>query len=70
MHKHKRTHKEAFNVYMDQILLIGSIYRKDGNCYPKLFLEKYYFVKDIKMFGSNFDKKYFDEKCIIIFRNS
>ena len=29
------------------IILIDSIYRKNENYYPKVFLEKYYFIEDI-----------------------
>ena len=30
-------------------IFIDSIYRKDEKYYPKVFLEKYYFVEDIEI---------------------
>ena len=38
------------------------MYRKDENYYPKVFLEKYYFIGDIETFCSNFDEEYYDEE--------
>ena len=47
------------------------MYRKDENYYPKVFLEKYYFIENIEIFCSNFDEKYYDEDMSkFIFRNS
>ena len=43
-------------------ILIDSIYRKDENYYLEVFLEKYYFIKDIEIFCSNSD-----EECINLF---
>ena len=31
------------------VILIDSVYRKDENYYPKVFLEKYRFIEDIKI---------------------
>ena len=31
------------------MILIDSIYRKNEHHYPKVFLEKYYFIEDKKM---------------------
>ena len=48
-------------------ILIDSIYRKDENYYLEVFLEKYYFIKDIEIFCSNSDEEYYDEECINLF---
>ena len=32
-----------------------------------MFLEKYYFIEDIKIYCSNSDEEYCDEECIILF---
>ena len=42
--------KEVLNMFNTPIILIDSIYRKDENCYPKVFLEKYYFIEDIEIY--------------------
>ena len=38
----------GFQCLYATIILIDSIHRKDKNYYPKVFLEKYYFIEDIK----------------------
>ena len=48
-------------------ILTDSIYRKDENYYLEVFLEKYYFIKDIEIFCSNSDEEYYDEECINLF---
>ena len=48
-------------------MLTDSIYRKDETYYPKVFLEKYYFIQDMETFSSNSDEEYYDEKCINLF---
>ena len=48
-------------------MLIDSIYTKDENYYPKVLLQKYYFIEDIEIFCSNFDDEYYDEECINLF---
>ena len=65
--KKKRNHKRRFPILNGPIKLIGSIYRKGENYYPKVFLEKYYFIEEIEIFCSNSDKKFYDEKCINLF---
>ena len=47
--------------------MIDSIYRKDENYYPKVFLEKYNLIEDREINCSNFDKEYYVEKCINLF---
>ena len=44
-HTHTHTHKRRL---LTPIILIDSNYRKDKNYYSKIFLEKYYFIKDRK----------------------
>ena len=39
-------------------ILIDSSYRKDENCYPKVFLEKYYFIEDIEIYCCNSDEEW------------
>ena len=39
--------KGGFQCLCAPTILIDSIYRKNENYYPKVFLEKYYFIKDI-----------------------
>ena len=46
------------------VILIYSVYRKDKNYYPKVLLEKYYFIEDIKIYYSNSNEEYYDEECI------
>ena len=44
----EKTHtKASFQCLFASIILIDSIYRKDQNYYPEVFLEKYYFIEDI-----------------------
>ena len=57
--------------------MIDSVYEKNEYCYPKVFLEKYSFDKDIEMYSNNSyfvesDEEYYNEKCIdlFIFRNN
>ena len=38
--------------------MIDSVYRKDKSYYSKVFLEKYYFIKDIEIYYSNSDEEY------------
>ena len=49
---------------------IDSFYRKDETYYPKVFLEKYYFIEDIEAFRSNSDEVYYDEEYINLFLES
>ena len=39
--------------------MIDSIYRKDENYYPKVLLEKYYFIEDTEIYCSNYDEEYY-----------
>ena len=52
-------------------IFIDSIYKKDEKYYPKVFLEKYYFVEDrnfnLILIYSNSDEAYYDEECINLF---
>ena len=32
------------------VMLIDSVYRKDENCYPKVILERYYFIENRDLF--------------------
>ena len=57
----------CFQCLYAPIILIDSIYRKDENYYPKVFLEKYYFIEGIENWCSNIDEKYYDEECIHLF---
>ena len=54
-------------MFIAPVRLIDSIYRKDENCYPKLFLEKYYFIEDIEIYCSNSDEEYDDEEYMNLF---
>ena len=47
--------------------MIDSVYRKDQNYYSKVFLEKYYFIEDMKIYCSNSDEEYHDEECTNLF---
>ena len=47
--------------------MFDSVYRKIENYYPKVFLEKYCFTEDIKVFCINSDEEYYDEECINLF---
>ena len=44
--------------------MIDSTYGKDENYYPKVLLEKYYFIEDMGIYCSNSYKEYYDEECI------
>ena len=59
--------KGGFQFLYATIILIDSIYRKYENYYPKVFLEKYYFIEDIEIFCSNSDEEYYDEECMNLF---
>ena len=65
-HTHTHTHNGGFQCLYAPVILIDSIYRKDENCYPKVFLEKYYFIEDIEIYYSN----YCDDRCINLFLKS
>ena len=43
----KTNTKGGFQCLYVPVLLIDSIYRKDENYYPKVFLARYYFIEDI-----------------------
>ena len=58
----KANTKEDFQCLYAPLILIDSIYKKDGNYYPKVFLQKYYFIEDIEICCSNSDKE-----CINLF---
>ena len=40
LHNKKIDRKESFQFFHIPVILIGSFYRKNENCYPKVFLEK------------------------------
>ena len=48
----------GFHCLYAPVILIDSIYRKDENLYPKVFLEKYYFIENIEIYCSNYDEEY------------
>ena len=48
--------KGGFHCLYAPVILIDSIYRKDENLYPKVFLEKYYFIENIEIYCSNSDE--------------
>ena len=50
--------------------MIDLIDRKDENYYPKVFLEKYYFIEHMKIFCINFDEECYDEECINFFKKT
>ena len=47
--------KERFQCFYIPVILFDSVYRKDGNYYPKVFLEKFvdnfFFQKYLRNFG-------------------
>ena len=43
----RKNTKGGFHCLYAPIILIDSIYRKDENYYPKVFLQKFCFIKDI-----------------------
>ena len=45
--------KEGFDFFCNQVILIGSVYKKNKNYYPKVFWEKYSSNKDIEIYSSN-----------------
>ena len=45
-------------------MLLDSVYGKDENFYPKVFLEIYYFIEDIEIYYSDSDEEYYNEDCI------
>ena len=47
--------------------MIDSIYRKDEQYYPKVFLEKYSFIEDKELYCSNSDDENYDEEYINLF---
>ena len=50
--------KGGFHCLYAPVILIDSIYRKDENLCPKVFLEKYYFIENIEIYCSNSDEEY------------
>ena len=62
-----KKHKKRLQYLYAPITLINSIYRKDGNYYPEVFLEKCYFIEEIEIFCSNSDEEYCNEECINLF---
>ena len=52
--------KESFQCLYAPVILIDSIYIKNKNCYPKVFLE-------IEIHCSNTDKEYYHKKYINLF---
>ena len=47
--------------------MIGSIYRKDENYFPKVLLGKYYLIEETEIFCSYSDEEYYYEECIDLF---
>ena len=45
--------KEGFHCISKPVILINSVYKKNEFYYPKVFLEKYYFDKDIEIYSDN-----------------
>ena len=43
------------------------MYRKYENYYPKVFLEKHYFIKDTEIYCTNSGEEYYDEECLNLF---
>ena len=63
--------KEGSHSICKQVILIKFI-KKIEYYYLKVFLEKYYFDKDIEIYSNNSyyvesDEKYYDKKCIDLF---
>ena len=65
--KSKINTKGGFQCLYASVILIDLIYRENEHYYRKLFFEKYYFIKDIKIYCSNFEEEYYDEECINLF---
>ena len=63
--------KERFHWVYAQVILIDSVYRKDENYYPKVFLEKYnlitteekmsIFNDNVKIYSNDSDEEYSDD---------
>ena len=43
----KKSLKEGFYCICQRVIFIDSVYAKTESCYPKMFLEKWYFNKDM-----------------------
>ena len=52
--------KKSFLCLYAPVILIDSIYRKNGNYYPKVF-------SDIEIYCSNSDEEHYYKKCINLF---
>ena len=65
--KQEKNTKRGFQCLYVSVILIDSVYRKDGNYHPKVFLEKYYFIEDIEIYCSDSDEVYYDEQIINLF---
>ena len=42
--------KIMLSMFICANMLLDSVYRKDENFYPKVFLEIYYFIEDIEIY--------------------
>ena len=47
--------KRGFQGLYAPVILVDSIYRKNEDYYPKVFLAQYYFIEDIEIYCSNSD---------------
>ena len=65
--KKKINTKGGFQGLYAPVILIDSVYRKDENDYPKLFLEEYHFIEDIEICCSRSDRQYYDEELVNLF---
>ena len=65
--KKENKHKKGFQCLYTPVILIDPIYTEDENYYPKVSLDKYYFIEDIEIYCSNSDEEYYDEECINLF---
>ena len=54
----KAEKKEGIQWFSAPVILLDSIYRKDKNCYPQVFLEKCNFNDDIRVYS---DEEYSDK---------
>ena len=64
--KKKLNTRESFQYIYTLVIFIDSIYQKDENYYPKVFLEKY-FIEDIEililiLIFSNSDIEHYEER--------
>ena len=59
--------KEGFHRICKRVILIDSVYKENENYYPKVFLEKYNFNKDIEIFSNN--SYYVNYDFVIIIKN-